>query len=256
MTDAGRFKRVLLSLPDPRLRIDWLEDQLTRVPREVAAQLLNALVEESESADPGAREVFLTIALVFVGRAETTLAKEMRREAALQRLFSLERMLRQAPRPPSPSMRPEELAVPDYGFGRELSLGERRSLARKPHRRAFEKLLSDPHPLVIGQLLQNPKMVEDDAIRIAARRPANTKVLGELARNPRWVSRARVRMALLLNPGTPAELSVPLLGLCTRPQLRTVITSTEAVPILRVTARELLARRPPMSEEAGPHTIQ
>jgi hypothetical protein len=170
-------------------------------------------------------------------------------EAIEQRLFSLERILRKGPPPAVSLPPPNEARVPDYGVGRELTLGERRSLARRPDRRAFDKLLDDPHPMVIRLLLDNPKMTEDDVVRLATRRPARAELIQEIGRSPRWVRRARIRMAILLNPGSPPEVSMVLLGLCTRCELREVIENTLGSMTLRATAVELLERRPPMAAD-------
>ena len=165
--------------------------------------------------------------MLLVDSENLELLEALRREAEVQRLFSLDRLVRRAPPRSVPPQPIEELRIPDYGAGRELTLGERKSLARRPNRRAFEKLCSDPHPLVIRQLLENPKMVEDDAIRIATLRPARPAALRELVRAHRWLSRPRVRMAIMLNPGSPSVIAMPLLGLCTREELRDVLRSTE-----------------------------
>ena len=79
--------------------------------------------------------------------------------------------------------------MPDYGTGRTLTLGERKALARRPTRKAMEKLFADPHPVVIRTLLANPKVIEADVIRLAARRPNQPEVLAEIARSPRWAHR-------------------------------------------------------------------
>lgn len=247
--DARRLKRVILSLPDAELRREWLESELATWPTAIAAHVLNDLLEESEAAEPDAREALLTVALLFVGRGDSPLAEQMRREASEQRLFSLARLLRKAPRNSVPPVAEQPAVPPDYGAGRELTLGERRSLARRPNRRVFDKLLADPHPLVIRQLLKNPKMIENDAIRLAARRPARASILKELARSAQWMKRSRVRMAILLNPGSPPEISLPLLGLCNRTELREVMESADAPLLLRATARELFDRRPPMQDD-------
>jgi hypothetical protein len=247
--DASRLKRVMLSLTDSALRVGWLASELDGLGSAASAVLLNTIMEQNEAADPGAHEVLLTIALLLVHPENRELVETLRREALEQGLFSLERLVRTAPPPSIHAPALEELRIPDYGTGRELSLGERKSLARRPDRRKFEKLCLDPHPLVIRQLLENPKMVEDDAIRIATIRPARPAALSELVRSHRWLSRPRVRMAVLLNPGSPPELTMPLLGLCTREELRDVLRSTETSKVLRATAQELMARRPPMPHE-------
>lgn len=252
--DASRLKRVILSLPDAALRLGWLESELEGLGSAASATLLNEIMEQNEAADPDAREALLTIASLLVRPDNREVVEALRNEAVERKLFSLERLTRPAPPPSIHAPSIEELRVPDYGMGRELSLGERKSLARRPDRRAFEKLCVDPHPLVIRQLLENPKMVEDDAIRIATLRPARPAALRELVQSHRWLSRPRVRMAILLNPGSPCELTMPLLGLCTREELRDVLKSTETSIVLRGTAQELLARRPPLASEP-PGTI-
>jgi hypothetical protein len=249
--DAQRLKRVLLSLPDPPLRVGWLGAELEGLGSGASARVLNAVAEESEAGDPDAREALLSIAMLLVDVQRAEFLEAMRREAVDRGLFSLERLVRRAPPPSVTPPPPEELRIPDYGAGRELSLGERKSLARRPDRRAFEKLCVDPHPLVIRQLLENPRMVEDDAIRIAALRPARPAALYELARSHRWLSRPRVRMSILLNPGSPNSVALPLLGLCTREELRDVLRSTETSLVLRGAAQELLARRPPVRAQAS-----
>ena len=154
-----------------------------------------------------------------------------------------------APRvaPPNSPLPPHtELPIPDYGTGRELTLGERRALARRPKRELFEKLLLDPHPMVMRNLLINPKLTEDDVVRLATKRPARVEVLRELVQLPRWLKRSRVRQALILNPGTPLDITLPLLSVSIRAELLEVIRSTRCPAVVRVTAQELLDRRPPM----------
>jgi hypothetical protein len=109
----------------------------------------------------------------------------------------------------------------------------------------MEKLFADPHPMVIRTLLGNPKVVEDDVVRLTARRPVDPDVLAEVARSPRWAHRVRVRMAIVLNPDTPLELSIPLLALLVRPELELVSGASSLAPTLRAAALDLLERRPP-----------
>jgi hypothetical protein len=177
----------------------------------------------------------------------------LREEAVGVPHLALERLVRQ-PVSTVPSRevpKPDEDRVPDYGRGRPLTLGERKSLARKPDRAMTERLLRDPHPDVIRQLLANPKVTEDDVLSLAARRPCRPDVLSEIARTPRWTHRPRVRMALVLNPDTPLEMAAPLVGLLIRQELRLVATSTTVAPALRALCLEHLERRPPSSGSDG-----
>jgi len=113
---------------------------------------------------------------------------------------------------------------------------------------------------VIRQLLQNPRLTENDVVRMVARRPARLEVLEALADHGRWFCRPRVRLAVLFNPGSPATICMPLLAVCTRSELTSVLHHCEAAPVLRSAARELLERLPPLPEqpepEAPPFTLQ
>ncbi|HEY2409874.1 MAG TPA: hypothetical protein VGI10_27905 [Polyangiaceae bacterium] len=243
--DVERLKRVVLALPDVTLRARWLRDFLAGFEHIEQARMLNALCEDGERSDPLARETILSVALLFAALGECHLVQQLRAAAETRHLWSLERLLRRAPEPPHE--RPADtLPVPDYGTGRTLTVGERKSLARSPNRRSFDKLLSDPHPLVIRQLLSNPRLTEDDVVRMVARRPARLEVLTAIAQNGRWLSRGKVRLAIILNPGSPSAIAMPLLAVCTRGELVEALHSADSSGVLRSTARELLEKRPPL----------
>ncbi len=55
-----------------------------------------------------------------------------------------------------------------------------------------------------------------------------------------------MRLAIVLNPGSPPEIAMPLLPVCKRTELKEVVRATESSMVLRATALELLERRPPI----------
>jgi hypothetical protein len=253
---AERVCRVVLGLPEVGLRLEWLREYLSQGPTREIAEELERVCEASERSDPQARETVLALALLFARSSDHGFVARLRLYAESLHLLSLGRLLRQAPAPPRSLPPPEESPVPDYGRGRELTVGERRSLARAPTRRAFDKLLSDPHPLVIRQLLENPRLTEDDVVRIAARRPVRPEAVQAIARSERWLKRPRVRLAILLNPGSPPSIAMPLLAACTRSELLEIVHGVDTNKVLRATARELLARRPPLEQsDAADHVV-
>ena len=238
------------------LRVEWLRDYLSHAPSSGIAEELERVCEASERSDPDARETVLALALLFARSPDDAFIARLRTHAEGLHLLSLERLLRRAPAPLRSVPPPETAPVPDYGGGRELTVGERRSLARAPTRRAFDKLLSDPHPLVMRQLLENPRLTEDDVVRIAARRPLRPEAVTAIARSERWLKRPRVRLAILLNPGSPPSIAMPLLAACTRGELLEIVHGSDTSKVLRSTARELLARHPPLEQsDAADHVM-
>lgn len=246
---VNRLRRVLLSLPDITLRVSWLRSHLGELRDAEAADLLSELCEDGERADPDSREALLVVAILLVAAdADSPFVERLRQYADERRLLSLSRLLRRSDDALASGRGRSEPPVPDYGTGRELTVGERRSLARSTQRKVLEKLLRDPHPLVLRQLLGNPRLTEDDVVRLAARRPLASAIVEALADSPRWLRRPRLRLTLLLNPGTPEAVSMPLLAVCTRCELLEVVHGVDTPLVLRGSAQELLERSPPLQK--------
>ena len=109
--------------------------------------------------------------------------------------------------------------------------------------------------MVVRLLLANPRLTEADVLRIAARRPGEAAVLSEVARAA--VRFGRVRLAVVLNPATPRAVSVPLLALLSRPELREVTQAMDVPPEVRTLALEIAALRPPPeSRQAEPSALE
>lgn len=97
-------------------------------------------------------------------------------------------------------------------WDRQITLGERKAMASGGNRAVLERLIYDRDPLVVRKLCLNPRLLEQDILLIATRRPNDPEVLHEIARSE-WLSRYRVRHALVLNPYNATGLSIRLLPL-------------------------------------------
>lgn len=248
---AEALVRTARGLPEAALRAAYMRRVLLDGETVALAAALDVLCARAEQADPGAREALLALVDALQDPACADVVQHLREEAVAVPHLALERIVRspvatQAARGvPSP----EDDRVPDYGRGRPLTLGERKSLARRPQRETLERLLRDPHPDVIRQLLANPRLTEEDVLSIAARRPCRPDVLTEIARSTRWAHRPRIRVALVLNPDTPLDVVSPITGLLLRHELKLVVTSTTVAAAVRALCQEHLERRPPAEFE-------
>ncbi len=245
---ADAVVRATLSLADADLRTHYIASLARTWPIGALAEVLDAVCERAEQAEAASREALIAIVDALNGEGMEDLVQRLREQAAGNFLLALERLIRLPPRShrPTSSSPPRE---PPEREGRErgVPLGARKSLARRPDRDTLLRLLLDPHPDVIRRCLVNPLLVEDDVIRLGARRPGRSEVLGEIARSP-WVHRPRVRMTLVMNPATPLDVVVRLAGLLLRPEL-TMAARSPAVPApVRAICLEHLERRPPVEE--------
>jgi hypothetical protein len=259
---ADRWIRAVCAIKDGPLRVAYLRSEIARAEPPDVASALNDLCARAEQADARARDTLAAAVPSLTDEALADRLRELRALALESALHPLARLLRQKKsRASASSSRPDATESKDArrqnraakAGARPLTLGERKSLARTLRTKgALEKLLADPHPQVIRNLLANPRITEDDIIRLVARRPASAEILGEIVRHPTWPLRPRVRMAILQNPGAPAEVAVPLVRLLVRPELREIAAAADIAPVVRAAAAELLARRPPIPEGRGP----
>ena len=143
-------------------------------------------------------------------------------------------------RGPLKAVEANSVRVPKILPDRDLTLGERRTLARSADRNVLTRLLTDPDPGVIAILLRNPKVLERDVLRIASGQPNLAAVLSEVFVNDRWCRRRNVQLALLQNPYTPRDLSRNLLELMDETGLREVLQARSIDSTIRDAARDKL----------------
>jgi len=99
-------------------------------------------------------------------------------------------------------------------------VGVRRGWARGSNRDRLDRLLHDRDWRVIRLLLDNPRVIERDVVKVAAMRPTRPEVLELIATHRRWASRYPVRKALALNPYTPTPIVRRLLPTLMRQDLK------------------------------------
>jgi hypothetical protein len=128
----------------------------------------------------------------------------------------------------------------------ELALGERVALARVATRGVIGVLRRANDPLVIRALLQNPRLVEEDALAIAAGTAASPGVLRALAEDPRLSLRPALQKALVQNPATPPAAALHLLQRLSTQSLRELAHAPHVPTLVKVAAfRTLEARTHP-----------
>ncbi len=145
-------------------------------------------------------------------------------------------------RPSEPARSAEDDLRPPHEIA-EIPLGRRRSLAKCFDRRLLEQLARDPDPEVIRNLVRNPRIREEDVLKLAAARPVAVTTLEVLEEEPRW-SRARgVRAALARNPYAPIPLALQMQNGLSAVELREIQSDRTLHTVVRRHAQRLLAVR-------------
>lgn len=91
------------------------------------------------------------------------------------------------------------------------TLGHKKTAARGVRGPLLERILKDPDPRVLREVVRNPRLREHEVLEIASRRPCPEEVFRLLARAESWIARPAVRRAVAWNPYAPAQLAVAIL---------------------------------------------
>lgn len=195
----------LQAMLDPAIRVAYVRSHLLAMTAADIAEVVIVVTAAAEARQPEHSDLLLAVSLALAGDESLDLRLQVASELDQRDHATLACSLRQVQPPLDETFR-----VPDFGKGRPLSLGERKSLARKGDRDLIVRVLRDPDPSVIRILLGNPALTENDVVRLCSARPLPPLVQREVFRSPRWVTRYRVRLTLVLNPYTPLDVALQL----------------------------------------------
>jgi hypothetical protein len=230
---ALELARRLAALPEPAMREHVLLEYLRGTAHDQAAPVLHEIYLFGREGGPPFNIALLCIASTLskeiLGYAATTGLYEAAKAQRLEALTEL--FLSNQPGPMPFARREEQL---------ELTLGHRKWMARTTDRDVLQRLLANPEPEVVHNLLFNPRITEQDVVLLAARRPAYGEVQFEIFGSHRWIRRYNVKRALVLNPYTPSDIALRLVSFLNRSDLRLVVSSPTLGAALRQAAGRLL----------------
>lgn len=230
-----RLARRLNGISDAAMRVTYLRHTLLGLSIEQVVELLVATHAYAEARSPRFKNLLGSLSVALAHPS----CEQLRREASNRLLAREERQLALAlSQQPGPLVE-EAQRVPDFGMGRAVTLGERKSLARRNDREWIARVIRDPHPDVMRILLLNPRLTETDIVRLCARRPVAGDVLREVFQCARWIVRHPVKVALALNPYTPLDIALQIAPLLQDQDRRRVMDAAD----LPLELREACKRR-------------
>ena len=205
------------ALPEDEMRVTLLRKRLSAFSAEEVVLFFEAFFKRT-AHEKGVRKVMS--ALVDPAGLKRILGPERyteaRREASTQaRGASLRRGLKKVSRLFTEPM-PRKTGVAGYDKEEEIkmelmTLGQRRALAKGHVKDMLDRLLSDPDPTVVANILNNPRITEKEVLKIASKRPNSPQILKLLAGHRTWSRRYNVIKAIALNPYSPPRVAVALL---------------------------------------------
>jgi hypothetical protein len=233
---AGTLARRAAALSDPSMRVAYVRHQLQQFEPGEVADLILVVASRAEARDEACGTLMLAISLALADPALQPFRRSVVRAAASQGQHDVTRLLDDRA---AAAKQEENHPVPDLGFSKPPTLGERKALARRPDRELIARIVRDPHPSVIEILLGNPALTEDDLVRMCSRRPIPPDVLREVFRSPRWIVRYRVRRTLVRNPYCPLDVALQLVTHLNAQDARAIADSTDLPDEVRRSCRRV-----------------
>lgn len=237
-----RLVKDMASLPEHSMKIQLLGRRLASLESKEAAVVLNAFYDKDSEylidfrkakalmADP--KEVVSAI-----GKEKSRLIYLASLDLDLQRVG---RFFTDLP--------PHKKGISGYDKEEEakmelLTLGERRALSKGWIKDKLDRLLSDPDPIVITNILNNPRVTEKEVLKIASKRPNSPNIMKLISTHMRWGLRYAIRKALVQNPYTPPRIALGLLEFLFSQDLKDVAIDGSLHPQVRMAAKERLQER-------------
>jgi hypothetical protein len=240
-TSVSDLFRRLARIDEIDMRVGLVCERVQSMPVDEAVSFLDRAHQSAALGDADAQLVFLAVGWALFDDRLQPLRPALgvaARDAELHHVADFV-----APPIDQDPAAENERRIPDFGRGRPLTLGERKSLARTHDRSLIQRVVRDPHPDVIRILLDNPSLTEEDVVRVCAMRPNDPNVLRTVYHHRRWVVRYRPRNAILRNPDTPLDTALLLAPLLRKAELKEAATSSELAPALRLSCRSILELR-------------
>lgn len=242
MDDLGPFITKFLSdlyaLPEEKMRLDLLGRTLVTLGSETGARLLDNIYSRGQE-DTGAKRV--KTLLIDPDGLKAAIGPEKHKEillAAVRLGFKkISRLFTDLPphkSGPSGYDKEEEIKM-EY-----LTLGERRASSKTLSKNILDRLLSDPDPIVISNLLNNPRITEKDILKIASKRPNSSAILKLIALHKVWSKRYEVIKAIIKNPYTQPRVSIALLEFLLMQDMDEIAEDKGLHPQLRLSAKEMM----------------
>lgn len=124
-----------------------------------------------------------------------------------------------------------------YKIVGSMSMGQKVKLALSGNKSAREVLIKDSNKMISVAVLKNPRITEDEIVRLTASKSTPEDLLRQVAKNKEWVKNYNVKLGIVSNPKTPLAISVKMLDNMYDKDLANIARSKNIPSVLASTAR-------------------
>jgi hypothetical protein len=130
-----------------------------------------------------------------------------------------------------------------YEKVRELTIGEKTTIARTGPRAVIHLLLEEEDVRIVQALLRNPNMIEDDVVVLVNDELTSSEILTCVGSDYKWSTRYSIRLALVRNNKTPLPVALSFLSKLRKSDLRALNKAPATRELIKRTAYRILEGR-------------
>jgi hypothetical protein len=123
----------------------------------------------------------------------------------------------------------------------DLRRGEKIALGRIATPLVLRLLLQDPDPMILEAALQNPRLTESELVALVRTKDAPRPLLEAVSAKGRWQASYAVKLALVLQPRTPAPVSLAQLTSLVVHDLQQIAENPDLPPLVQAAAGRVAA---------------
>ncbi len=130
-----------------------------------------------------------------------------------------------------------------YQMIQSMTVGDKIKLALTGNKEARGTLLKQSNKVVSRSVVRNPRITEDEVVKITQTRSVADEILREIARNDEWLKSYPIKRGLAFNPKTPVQITLRLLAKLNVKDLATLSTSKGVPNVVAAAARKIVDRK-------------
>jgi len=124
-----------------------------------------------------------------------------------------------------------------------LPVSDKIKLALIGNKEARGLLIKESNKVVVKNVLENPRMTDDEVISYAGNKNLSGEVTRIVANKKKFLKSFQVRCALVKNPKTPVPNVMKIMPGLPDHELRGLARSTAVTGVVKLTARRILTQR-------------
>jgi len=247
---ANQLLHDVSGILDRQQRTFVMAEQLTRLPAETILEIFRIITKGAMRHESKYEDGFRMISDVkklgkMIGFGKMSEVYTLARRKDYPEVVRLMQNL-----PPARHLGEDEELEPDPVLA-DLTLGHKRELARTRNYDLINRLCHDQDPVVIQNLLRNPRVTIKEVVKIASKRPTNAKILWVIYRDLKWNCHYVVKMTLINNPYTPTPISLALLLYLMEQDLVDVAENMILHPAVREAAIDLIKQKRKLGQDSA-----